>query len=284
MILHSFHNTFTRNQQEVSEVLWARKIKAMSLQVCPFLPLHWVSNGAKNLHSGFVISDNPKQSSRVPVFIKVLDVNDNAPEFAMFYETFVCENAKAEQVCCLLILRKYSKLNEFCYNSCIASSSGVLCIASNLIAKLNSACTVSDFTQYSSSWHDGMFLNVIFCTLLPLVHFHSFVLCFIHICKCYRSCLWYNYILLDNSQPTTPIVKKFKADLEGSAKQFLWHEIWVDEYKFNLDCLTFHLYSLSHAKVSYPSAVALTQVFWWNQHDFSANFQIHNVTLWWYRI
>ncbi|NXP68118.1 CADH6 protein, partial [Chloropsis cyanopogon] len=35
-----------------------------------------------------VISDNPKQSSRVPVFIKVLDVNDNAPEFAMFYETF----------------------------------------------------------------------------------------------------------------------------------------------------------------------------------------------------
>ncbi|NWH18660.1 CADH6 protein, partial [Grus americana] len=45
-----------------------------------------------------IISDNPKQSSRVPVFIKVLDVNDNAPEFAMFYETFVCENAKAEQL------------------------------------------------------------------------------------------------------------------------------------------------------------------------------------------
>ncbi|XP_024059231.1 cadherin-6 isoform X4 [Terrapene carolina triunguis] len=42
--------------------------------------------------------NNPKQSSRVPVFIKVLDVNDNAPEFAMFYETFVCENAKAEQL------------------------------------------------------------------------------------------------------------------------------------------------------------------------------------------
>ncbi|NWS66397.1 CADH6 protein, partial [Crotophaga sulcirostris] len=42
--------------------------------------------------------NNPKQSSRVPVFIKVLDVNDNAPEFAMFYETFVCENARAEQL------------------------------------------------------------------------------------------------------------------------------------------------------------------------------------------
>ncbi|KAL8182633.1 UNVERIFIED_CONTAM: Cadherin-6, partial [Gekko kuhli] len=41
--------------------------------------------------------NNPKESSRVPVYIKVLDVNDNAPEFAMFYETFVCENAKAEQ-------------------------------------------------------------------------------------------------------------------------------------------------------------------------------------------
>lgn len=36
--------------------------------------------------------------SRVPVLIKVLDVNDNAPEFAMYYETFVCENVKAGQV------------------------------------------------------------------------------------------------------------------------------------------------------------------------------------------
>lgn len=30
--------------------------------------------------------------------VKVLDVNDNAPEFARFYESFVCENAKAGQV------------------------------------------------------------------------------------------------------------------------------------------------------------------------------------------
>lgn len=42
--------------------------------------------------------DNPRQRSRVPVLIKVLDVNDNAPEFAMFYETFVCENVRAGQV------------------------------------------------------------------------------------------------------------------------------------------------------------------------------------------
>ncbi|XP_066519879.1 cadherin-10 [Hoplias malabaricus] len=36
--------------------------------------------------------------TRVPVFIKVQDVNDNAPEFAMYYETFVCENAKAGEL------------------------------------------------------------------------------------------------------------------------------------------------------------------------------------------
>ncbi|XP_016123443.1 cadherin-10-like [Sinocyclocheilus grahami] len=36
--------------------------------------------------------------TRVPVFIKVRDVNDNAPEFAMYYETFVCENVKAGQL------------------------------------------------------------------------------------------------------------------------------------------------------------------------------------------
>lgn len=44
------------------------------------------------------VSDNPRQTTRVPVFIKVLDVNDNAPEFAMSYDTFVCENVKAGQV------------------------------------------------------------------------------------------------------------------------------------------------------------------------------------------
>uniref|UniRef100_A0A3Q1HLS0 Cadherin-10 n=1 Tax=Acanthochromis polyacanthus TaxID=80966 RepID=A0A3Q1HLS0_9TELE len=42
--------------------------------------------------------NNPRQTTRVPVFIKVLDVNDNAPEFAMSYDTFVCENVKAGQL------------------------------------------------------------------------------------------------------------------------------------------------------------------------------------------
>ncbi|CAG03470.1 unnamed protein product [Tetraodon nigroviridis] len=42
--------------------------------------------------------NNPGQTTRVPVFIKVLDVNDNAPEFAMSYDTFVCENVKAGQL------------------------------------------------------------------------------------------------------------------------------------------------------------------------------------------
>uniref|UniRef100_A0A667XM45 Cadherin 6 n=1 Tax=Myripristis murdjan TaxID=586833 RepID=A0A667XM45_9TELE len=42
--------------------------------------------------------NNPRQISRVPVYIRVLDINDNAPTFATNYETFVCENAKANQV------------------------------------------------------------------------------------------------------------------------------------------------------------------------------------------
>uniref|UniRef100_A0A669DME4 Cadherin-10 n=1 Tax=Oreochromis niloticus TaxID=8128 RepID=A0A669DME4_ORENI len=41
---------------------------------------------------------NPRQISRVPVYVRVLDVNDNPPTFANNYETFVCENAKANQV------------------------------------------------------------------------------------------------------------------------------------------------------------------------------------------
>lgn len=49
----------------------------------------------------FVLSvppDNPRQSSSVSVYIRVLDINDNAPMFATVYETFVCEKTKAGQV------------------------------------------------------------------------------------------------------------------------------------------------------------------------------------------
>ncbi|XP_016897833.1 cadherin-6 [Cynoglossus semilaevis] len=42
-------------------------------------------------------SDNPRQSSHVPVYIQVLDINDNPPTFATVYETFVCERTKAGQ-------------------------------------------------------------------------------------------------------------------------------------------------------------------------------------------
>lgn len=45
-----------------------------------------------------LLPDNPSQVGSVAVTVKVLDVNDNAPEFARFYEGFVCENAKAGQV------------------------------------------------------------------------------------------------------------------------------------------------------------------------------------------
>lgn len=46
----------------------------------------------------FLPIGNHSQISRVPVAIKVLDVNDNAPEFASEYEAFLCENGKPGQV------------------------------------------------------------------------------------------------------------------------------------------------------------------------------------------
>ncbi|KAM4722466.1 cadherin-11 isoform 1-T4 [Rhinophrynus dorsalis] len=40
---------------------------------------------------------NDAHKARVPVAIKVLDKNDNAPEFAKPYEAFICENAQVNQ-------------------------------------------------------------------------------------------------------------------------------------------------------------------------------------------
>ncbi|NXN08471.1 CAD19 protein, partial [Indicator maculatus] len=41
---------------------------------------------------------NPEKISEANVYIQVLDVNDHAPEFAKYYETFVCENAVSGQL------------------------------------------------------------------------------------------------------------------------------------------------------------------------------------------
>ncbi|XP_074544842.1 cadherin-6 [Halichoeres trimaculatus] len=41
--------------------------------------------------------NNPRQTSHVPVYIRLLDINDNAPTFATVYETYVCERTKAGQ-------------------------------------------------------------------------------------------------------------------------------------------------------------------------------------------
>ncbi|XP_054055035.1 cadherin-8 isoform X3 [Rissa tridactyla] len=52
---------------------------------------------------------NHSQVSRVPVAIKVLDVNDNAPEFASEHEAFLCENGKPGQVRICVIVSAIDK-------------------------------------------------------------------------------------------------------------------------------------------------------------------------------
>ncbi|NXD08992.1 CADH7 protein, partial [Nothocercus nigrocapillus] len=47
---------------------------------------------------GLLFVENPAQIGRGYVAITILDINDNAPEFAMEYETTVCENAQPGQV------------------------------------------------------------------------------------------------------------------------------------------------------------------------------------------
>lgn len=42
--------------------------------------------------SNLLFPDNRHQEAKVPVAIRVLDVNDNAPKFAAPYEGFICES------------------------------------------------------------------------------------------------------------------------------------------------------------------------------------------------
>lgn len=63
---------------------------------------HHAADGEGDISVYF--ADNSRQSSHVPVFIHLLDVNDNAPTLATVYETFVCERTKAGQVpVCLFV-------------------------------------------------------------------------------------------------------------------------------------------------------------------------------------
>ncbi|XP_041595726.1 cadherin-19 isoform X4 [Vulpes lagopus] len=41
---------------------------------------------------------NVQQISAVPVYVQVLNINDHAPEFSEYYDTYVCENAGSGQV------------------------------------------------------------------------------------------------------------------------------------------------------------------------------------------
>lgn len=44
------------------------------------------------------VSVDPSQVGKAVVLVSVMDVNDNAPTFAMDYQLLVCENSKPGQV------------------------------------------------------------------------------------------------------------------------------------------------------------------------------------------
>ncbi|NXU70186.1 CADH8 protein, partial [Oreotrochilus melanogaster] len=61
-------------------------------------PLDRETNTWHNITIVATETRNHSQVSRLPVAIKVLDVNDNAPEFASEHEAFLCENGKPGQI------------------------------------------------------------------------------------------------------------------------------------------------------------------------------------------
>ncbi|XP_048219240.1 cadherin-19 [Perognathus longimembris pacificus] len=51
-----------------------------------------------NLSVTAMETENEQQISSIPVYIQVLNINDHAPEFSQYYETYVCKNADSGQI------------------------------------------------------------------------------------------------------------------------------------------------------------------------------------------
>ncbi|XP_023594648.1 cadherin-9 isoform X3 [Trichechus manatus latirostris] len=77
---------------------WIFSIHSENGSIFTLKPLDRESSPWHNITITATEINNPKQSSHIPVFIRILDINDHAPEFATYYETFVCENAKPGQL------------------------------------------------------------------------------------------------------------------------------------------------------------------------------------------
>ncbi|XP_039695877.1 cadherin-19 [Pteropus medius] len=61
-------------------------------------PLDRESTAWYNLSITATEKYNAQQISSVPVYVQVLNINDHAPEFSDYYETYVCENAGSGQI------------------------------------------------------------------------------------------------------------------------------------------------------------------------------------------
>ncbi|XP_035747404.1 cadherin-8 isoform X3 [Egretta garzetta] len=75
-------------------------------------PLDRETNTWHNITIVATETRNHSQVSRVPVAIKVLDVNDNAPEFASEHEAFLCENGKPGQVSISMVIQIVSAIDK----------------------------------------------------------------------------------------------------------------------------------------------------------------------------
>ncbi|MBN3294810.1 CADH6 protein, partial [Amia calva] len=97
--IHSGNGTiFTQKHLDREESAWHNiSVIATELMLSYYFTQSEYLHSVSSQRQFKAENHNPRLTSHVPIFIRVLDINDNAPTFATFYETFVCENAKAGQ-------------------------------------------------------------------------------------------------------------------------------------------------------------------------------------------
>ncbi|XP_057555390.1 cadherin-19 isoform X2 [Hippopotamus amphibius kiboko] len=126
---------------------------------------------------------NIEQISAVPVYVQVLNINDHAPEFSEYYETYVCENAVSGQVIQTISAVDRDESIEdhhFYFNLSVEENNSSFTIIDN---QDNTAVILTNRTGFSLQEEPVFYVSILIADngIPPLTSTNTLT---IHVCDC----------------------------------------------------------------------------------------------------